>query len=100
VDRSNTLGLGKNLPVVSGADSDSLQVFNPDTNKWVRMRVPYPMGFFARFLDGRIDDLKAGWKGRGLWAANEATGSQLTEGGKDMPSQVAHFQIRPDPLAK
>jgi hypothetical protein len=35
-----------------------------------------------------------------LWAANETTGSQLTEGGKNMPSQVAHFQIRPDPLAK
>jgi hypothetical protein len=100
VDRSNTLGLGKDLPVVSGADSDSLQVFNPATNNWVRLRVPYPMGFFARFLDGRIDDAKAGWKGRGLWAANETTGSQLTEGGKNMPSQVAHFQIRPDPLAK
>ncbi len=100
VDRSNTLGLGANLPVVSGANSDSLLVFNPATGKWIRMRVPYPMGFFARFLDGRIDDAKAGWKGRGLWAANEATGSQLTEGGKEMPSQVAHFQVRPDPLAK
>jgi len=100
VDRDSTLGLGKNLPVVSGANSDSLQVFNPSTSQWLRLRVPYPMGFFARFLDGRIDDPKAGWKGRGLWAANETTGSQLTEGGKDMPSQVAHFQIRPDPLAK
>ncbi len=100
VDRSNTIGLGKNLPVVSGANSDSLLVFSPDTGKWVCLRVPYPMGFFARFLDGRIDDPRAGWKGRGLWAANETTGSQLTEGGKNTPSQVAHFQIRPDPLAK
>ncbi len=100
VDRYNTLGMGKNLPVVGEADSDSLMVFNPATTQWVRLRVPYPMGFFSRFLDGRIDDAKAGWKGRGLWSANEATGSQLTEGGKDMPSQVAHFQMRPDPLAK
>lgn len=100
VDRFNTLGLGKDLPVVGEADSDSLLVFDPATTQWVRLRVPYPMGFFPRFLDGRIDDPKAGWKGRGLWAANEATGSQLTEGGKDMPSQVAHFQMRPNPLAK
>ena len=32
------------------------------------MRVPYPMGFHARGLDGRIDDPDAGWKGRGLWS--------------------------------
>ena len=25
------------------------------------------MGFFAKNVDGRIDDPKAGWKGRGLW---------------------------------
>ena len=34
------------------------------------LRVPYPMGFYAKGFDGRIDDPKAGWKGRGLWAAN------------------------------
>ena len=31
------------------------------------MRVPYPMGFFAKGMDGRIDDAKAGWKGRGVF---------------------------------
>jgi hypothetical protein len=58
------------------------------------------MGFFSRFLDGRIDDPATGWKGRGVWAANEVRGSSMTEGGKDTPSQLGHFQIRPDPLAK
>ena len=100
VDRFNALGLGKNASIVDGANSDSLLVFQPDTRQWIRMHVPYPMGFFSRFLDARIDDAAAGWKGRGVWAANETRGSALTEGGKDMPSQLAHFQIRPDPLAK
>ena len=35
----------------------------------VLMRVPYPMGFYAKGLDARIDDPNAGWKGRGLWSA-------------------------------
>jgi hypothetical protein len=100
LDRFNSLGLGKNIPVVDGSDSDSLLAFVPNTQKWVRLQVPYPMGFSSHFFDGRIDDAKAGWKGRGVWAANQTTGSQLTEGGKNMPSQLAHFQIRPDPLAK
>jgi hypothetical protein len=100
VDRYNSLGLGNNIPVVDGANSDSLLAFQPKTRKWVRMQVPYPMGFFSRFFDGRIDNANAGWKGRGLWAANETRGSQLTEGGASMPSQLVHFQIRPNPLAK
>ena len=28
------------------------------------------MGFYAKGLDGRIDDPNAGWKGRGLWSSN------------------------------
>ena len=29
-----------------------------------------PMGFFAKGLEGRIDDPKAGWKGRELWVTS------------------------------
>ena len=36
----------------------------------IELRVPYPMGFFAKGLDGRIDDPNAGWKGRGLWVTS------------------------------
>ncbi len=100
IDRDNSLGLGKNVVIVDGADSDSLIAFQQDTKRFVRMTVPYRMGFFSRFFDARIDDPKAGWKGRGAWAANETRGSWLTEGGKGTPSQLYHFQIRPDPLAK
>ena len=35
------------------------------------LRVPYPMGFYTKWMDGRIDDPNAGWKGRGLWATVE-----------------------------
>ena len=35
----------------------------------VMLRVPYPMGFYAKGLDGRIDDPNGGWKGRGLWSS-------------------------------
>ena len=38
--------------------------------KWVTLRVPYPIGFFAKGLDGRIDDPDARWKGRGVWVTS------------------------------
>jgi hypothetical protein len=38
--------------------------------KMVMLYVPYPRGFYAKGLDGRIDDPNAGWKGRGLWSAS------------------------------
>jgi len=47
----------------------------------VSIRVPYPLGFYAKGFDGRIDDPNAGWKGRGLWAANGDRTPWLIEGG-------------------
>jgi hypothetical protein len=38
--------------------------------KFVNLLVPYPMGFYAKGMDGRIDDPAAGWKGRGLWSTD------------------------------
>ena len=64
------------------------------------MRVPYPLGFYAKGLDGRIDDPKAGWKGRGLWATYGTRSPFHAEGGKGTTSKVLHFQLRPDPLAR
>jgi hypothetical protein len=100
VDRFNILGLGKNSVAVTGTGSDSLLVFQPPTKTWTVMRVPYPMGFYARDMNGRIDDANAGWKGRGIWADNDTRTTWHIEGGKGMPSQLVHFQMRPDPLAK
>ncbi len=99
VDQFDTLGLGENIPIATGSGSDSLLALLPDTGEWVILRVPYPLGFFTRGLDGRIDDAKTGWKGRGLWANYGTHYNWHIEGGKGTPSSIIHFQLRPDPLA-
>jgi len=99
VDRFNTLGLGANVSLATGTGSDSMLALRPDTKQWVVMRVPYPMGFYTRNMAGRIDNPRGGWKGRGLWAANEVRNPWHIEGGKGARPQAAHFQIRPNPLA-
>jgi hypothetical protein len=59
-----------------------------------------PMGFYTRGLDGRIDDPKAGWKGRALWANYGTNFLWHTEGGRGTTSKMVKFQVRPDPLAR
>ena len=99
VDQWNTLGLGENIPIANGSNSDSLLALNPDTGEWTVLRVPYPQGFFARGLDGRIDDPNAGWKGRGVWATYGEAATWHIEGGKGVRPGIVKFQVRPDPLA-
>ena len=67
--------------------------------KWVNLRIPYPMGFYAKGLDGRIDDPKAGWKGRGLWTTTGTRAPFHMEGGKGTRPKVVKIQVRPNPLA-
>ena len=100
VDQFDTLGLGANVPIATGSGSDSLLALLPETGEWVMLRVPYPLGFFARGLDGRIDDPDAGWKGRGVWANYGSNINWHIEGGKGRRSSVIQFQIRPHPLAE
>ena len=100
VDQHNTLGLGENIPIANGSTSDSLLALDPETGEWVVLRVPYPMAFYSRGLDGRIDDPDAGWKGRGLWANYGTNYVWHTEGGKGTKAKIVHFQVRPDPLAR
>ena len=83
----------------SGCATLSARMLSAPICKMVSMRVPYPLGFYAKGFDGRIDDPKAGWKGRGLWAANGDRTPWLIEGGKGTKPLAAHFQLRPDPLA-
>jgi hypothetical protein len=97
VDQHNTFGLGNNIPIATGNASDAL--FAVVGGKFVTLRVPYPMGFYAKGLDGRIDDPKIGWKGRGLWSTYATRTPFHMEGGKGMMSKVVKFQLRPDPLA-
>jgi hypothetical protein len=98
VDQFDTLGLGRNTPIATGSYSDALLALSG--GKFVVMRVPYPMGFYHRGVEGRIDDPKAGWKGRGLWANYGSYNPWHYEGGKGTTSKAVHFQVRPDPLAK
>jgi hypothetical protein len=98
VDQFNTLGLGENVPINTGNQSEGLLVLKD--GKWVVLRVPYPMGFYTKWMDGRIDDPNGGWKGRGLWASISTRAPFHMEGGKGTTSKAIHFQLRPDPLAK
>jgi hypothetical protein len=100
VDQHNIAGFGANTPIATGSNSDSLLVLNPAKKEWTTLRVPYPLGFFSRGLDGRIDDPKAGWKGRALWANYGTNYIWHTEGGKGTKGKFVKFQIRPDPLAR
>ncbi|MGE0591896.1 MAG: carboxypeptidase regulatory-like domain-containing protein [Vicinamibacterales bacterium] len=98
VDQHDTFGLGRDVPMSTGNLNDGLIAFSGGA--MVVLRVPYPLGFYAKGFDGRIDDAAAGWKGRGLWAANGDRTPWLIEGGKGSKPLAAHFQLRPDPLAK
>jgi hypothetical protein len=98
VDQFDTFGLGKNTPINTGNASEALLALKD--GKWVALRVPYPIGFYTKWLDGRIDNPATGWKGRGLWATVSTRTPFHMEGGKGTTSKVMHFQLRPDPLAR
>ena len=98
VDQFDTFGLGRNMPINTGNASEGLLALKD--GKWVVLRVPYPLGFYTKWLDGRIDDPNGGWKGRGLWATVSTRAPFHMEGGKGTPSKVLKFQLRTDPLAR
>ena len=77
-----------------------LEVLVPSTKEFVTLRVPYPLGFFARSATGRIDDPNTGWKGKGLWSSYSTYAAWHIEGGKGALQKAVKFQMRPDPLAK
>jgi hypothetical protein len=97
VDQHNTLGLGDNVPISTANLNDGFVALKD--GQMVMLRIPYPMGFYAKGLDGRIDDANAGWKGRGLWSTNGDRAPWLMEGGKGSRPRAVHIQVRPDPLA-
>ena len=98
VDQFDTLGLGINVPISTGNASEGLLALKD--GEWVIMRLPYPLGFYTKWMDGRIDDPEAGWKGKGLWATYSTRAPFHLETGKGTTSKVVKFQVRPDPLAR
>jgi hypothetical protein len=97
VDQHNAVGLGDDVPISTGNENEGFLALVD--GKMVVLRIPYPMGYYAKGLDARIDDPKAGWKGRGLWSAEGDRTPWLKEGGKGDRPIVVHIQIRPNPLA-
>ncbi len=98
VDQHDVFGLGRNVPIATGNANESLLAL-VDGN-WINLRVPYPLGFYAKWMDARVDDEAAGWKGKGLWATTSTRAPFHMEGGKGTRPKVVKFQLRPDPLAR
>ena len=98
VDQHNSLGLGEDVPIATGNQFDGVHALVD--GEFVTLRIPYPMGFYTKGFEGRIDDPEAGWKGRGIWVPEGGRTPWLKEGGKGQKPIVVHFQVRPDPLAK
>ena len=98
VDQHNTSGLGANTPISTANLFDGVHALVD--GEFVTLRIPYPLGFFSKGFEGRIDDPNAGWKGRGLWVPRATARRGIKEGGKGTQALVVHFQVRPDPLAK
>jgi hypothetical protein len=97
VDQHNTVGLGENVPISTANLNDGFAALKD--GQMLMLRIPYPLGFFAKGLDGRIDDPNAGWKGRGLWSTNGDRTPWLKEGGRGSKPRAVQIQVRPDPLA-
>jgi hypothetical protein len=98
VDQHNTLGLGANVPIATGNLFDGVHAFVE--GKFVTLRIPYPLGFYTKGFEGRIDDTKTGWKGRGLWVPSGDRTPWHKEGGKGTKPLVVNFQMRGSPLEK
>ena len=98
VDRFDVLGLGKDASLATGNESEALLALVG--NEFRTFRVPYPMGFYAKGMDGRVDDPKSGWKGKGIWTTYATRAPFHTETGKGTSSKVVKFQVRASPLDK
>ena len=97
VDQHNVVGLGENIPLSTANLNDGFVALKD--GRFVMIRIPYPMGFYAKGMDGRIDDPNAGWKGRGLWSTSGDRTPWLMETGKGSSPRAVHIQVRPNPLA-
>ncbi|MGH9258127.1 MAG: carboxypeptidase-like regulatory domain-containing protein [Vicinamibacterales bacterium] len=99
VDRFDMLGTGSNnVPMVTGNQSEALVALV--NGRMETFRVPYPMGYYGKGFDGRIDDPNAGWKGKGIYSTFATRAPFHAEGGKGTTSKVVKWQVRPNPLAK
>jgi hypothetical protein len=98
VDWFGVFGLGENVPIAMGnLNSSILALVN---GRLVNFTLPYPMGFFAKNVDARIDDPNGGWKGKALWSTYGTRTMYHLEGGTANRPKAVKIQLRPDPLAR
>jgi len=100
LDRPGVLGLGNDVPMTGAVNSDAMVALVPKTGQFVTIRIPYPLGYYTRSMQGRIDNPKTGWKGRGFWTSYNPNTPWHMEGGKGTKDKVVKVQMRPDPLAR
>jgi hypothetical protein len=79
VDHHNTFGLGENVPISTANLNDGFIAFKD--GQMVMLRIPYPTGFFAKGLDGRIDDPECRLEGSRL-VEHERRPHALADGGR------------------
>ena len=85
------------MPISTGNENDALLALVD--GKWVVLRVPYPLSFYAKGLDGRIDNPNGGWKGKAIYTPISTRAPFHMETGKGTPPKLVKFQMRPNPLA-
>jgi hypothetical protein len=98
IDRFDVFGLGRNVPIAMGNLNSSIYALVG--GRFINFTLPYPMGFFAKNVDARIDDANAGWKGRALWSTYGTRTMFHLEGGTANRPKAVRIQLRPDPLAR
>jgi len=108
-DQQGASGFPKNTPMATGSNSDSIEVLMPNENggkgQWINLRVPYPLGFYSRGLDARVDRENApagfaGWKERAIWTNYGTHFVWHIEGGKGTKGKEVRMQVRPNELAR
>jgi hypothetical protein len=106
-DQQGASGFPPNTPMATGSNSDSINVLLPNANngqgQWVDLRIPYPLGFYARGLDARVERQNApagfaGWKDRAIWSNYGTHFVWHIEGGKGVKGKEVRFQVRQTPL--
>ena len=98
VDWFNTFGLGRHVPIVMGNLNSA--IFALVNGSFINFTVPYPMGFFPKNVDGRIDAANADWKSSGLWSTYATRTMFHLEGGTANRPRAVRFQLRPNPLER
>jgi len=98
VDRFNMLGMGRDIPLATGNESEGLLALVD--GKFMTFRVPYPMGFYGKGIDGRIDDANGGWKGKAVYSTYATRAPFHAEGGKGTTSKLVKWQVRNSPTDK